>query len=83
MHLILGHPIEQINKFILNLSYRGIARLKQHCVKQAEAVTPHILIQIGFVLNLSDKSDIVFWCLFLFAFFLLARKSNLVPASKK
>ena len=82
MHLILGHPVEQINTFILNLSYRGIARLKQHCVKQAEAVTPHILVQIGFVLNLSDKSDIVFWCLFLFAFFLLARKSNLVPASK-
>ena len=26
--------------------------------------------------------DVVYWCLFLFAFFLFARKSNLVPTSK-
>ena len=33
------------------------------------------------VLDLSIKSDVVYWCLFLFAFFLFARKSNLVPDS--
>lgn len=82
IHLILGYSVDQINKFILNLSLRGMARLKPHCVKQAEAMTPDILLQIGCILDLSNKSDIVFWCLFLFAFFLLARKSNLVPASK-
>jgi hypothetical protein len=32
-------------------------------------------------LDLYDPSDCVFWCIFLFAFFLMSRKSNLVPDS--
>ena len=82
MHLILGFPVEQINSFVLNLSLRGLTRVKMHCVKKAEAITPETLLQISSVLNLEDDSDKVFWCLFLFAFFLLARKSNLVPTSQ-
>lgn len=83
MHLMMGSSVDHINKFILNLSFKGIAKLNPHCVKQAEAMTPEILIQISKVLNFSDKSDLVYWCLFLFAFFLLARKSNLVPTTAK
>ena len=71
MHLLLGYTIEQINSFLINLNLKGIARLNPHCVKQARAITPDILL------------DCTFWCLFLFAFFLFARKSNLVPTTKK
>lgn len=46
-------------------------------------MTPDILLKISKVLDFTSKFDMVFWCLFLFAFFLLARKSNLVPTSKK
>ena len=35
------------------------------------------------MLNFSSHTDCTFWCLFLFAFFLFARKSNLVPTTKK
>ena len=45
-------------------------------------MTPEILLRISSILNFEDGNDIVFWCLFLFAFFLLGRKSNLVPASR-
>jgi hypothetical protein len=32
-------------------------------------------------LDLYDPSDCVFWCIFLFAFFFMLKKSNLVPDS--
>ena len=83
MHLLLGYTIEQINSFLINLSLKGIARLNPHCVKQARAITPDILLEFSSVLNFSSHTDCTFWCLFLFAFFLFARKSNLVPTTKK
>ena len=59
-----------------------MATIKLHCVKKAQAITSEILIRISSILNFEDGNDIVFWCLFLFAFFLLALKSNLIPASR-
>ena len=50
-------------------------------LKKAKPITPEILMSIHEVLDFSIKSDVVYWCLFLFAFFLFARKSNLVPDS--
>jgi len=34
-------------------------------------------------MNFNRSIDVTYWCLFLFAFFLLRRKSNLVPVSAK
>ena len=79
VHLLLGFTLDDINQFILNLSLKGLERLKGHCVKQAEPMTPELLARIYYVLDMTDANDMVYWCLFLFAFFLVARKSNLVP----
>ena len=78
----MGFSIEH-NKFILNLSLKGIAELNPHRIRQAEGMTPAILFKISSVLDISSSVDSVYWCLFLFAFFLLARKSNLVPTTKE
>ena len=43
IHLLLGFPSEHINKFILNLSLKGIAKLNTHWIRQAEVMTPAIL----------------------------------------
>ena len=83
MHHVLGYSVEHINNFLINLGLRGIARLKPYCIKQAYATTPEHLIQMSTFLDLIDPSDSVYWCLFLFAFFLFARKSNLVPTTRK
>lgn len=83
MHLLLGYSIDQINGFLLNLSLKGIARLHPYCVKQAKAITPDILLEFSTMLNFSSHTDSAFWCLFLFAFFLFARKSNLVPTTRQ
>ena len=44
MHYLLGYSTSQINEFLVNLSLRGIERIKLHLVKQAKAITPEILI---------------------------------------
>lgn len=82
MHILLGYSVEHINQFILNLSLKGIAKLNPYCLKRAHPITPQILLKIAELMNFENKTDLVYWCLFLFAFFFLARKSNLVPTSK-
>ena len=83
MHYILGFSTDKINDFLLNLSLKGIARLHPHCIQQAHVITPTMLSQMSSHMNLTAKIDIVYWCLFLFAFYLFARKSNLVPTTKR
>ena len=83
MHYILGYATDKINDFLLNLSLKGIARLKPHCVQQALPISPDMLVQMSSFMDLSEPNDTVYWCLFLFAFYLFARKSNLVPTTKK
>ena len=73
MHLLLGYTIDHVNNFLINLSLKGLTRLKQHCVKQAEPITPLILSKIYNILNMENADDTVYWCLFLLAFFLVAR----------
>ena len=82
MNVILGYSADHLNSFIINLGLKGIAREHPHCVRQAEQITPNILLEIFSVLEMSKSENVVYWCLFLFAFFLFARKSNLVPTVK-
>lgn len=53
MHLLLGYPVDHMNKFILNLSLKGIAKLNPYCIKHAECMTTDVLLTISKVLNLS------------------------------
>ena len=69
MHYLLGYSGDYINDFLINLGLQGIARLNPHCVKQAEPVTPEILLKLASHLDFSNTTDKVFW--FFFAFFCL------------
>ena len=81
-HNILGFSTDHINNYLVNLSLKGLERLNPHAVKRAEPITLAILGQIYDSLDFSRADNHVFWCLFLFAFYLVARKSNLVPTTK-
>ena len=83
MHYLLGYSVDHINGFLINLGLRGIARTNPYCIRQAHAITPDHLLQMATFLDFTKPIDLVYWCLFLFAFFLFARKSNLVPSSRK
>ena len=82
MHALLGCGFDHINEYLLNLSLKGLSRLKPHRIKRAEPMTISILYAIHDVLDFSNDDDIVYWCCMIWAFFMLARKSNLVPTTK-
>lgn len=81
-HNILGYSTEHINNYLVTLSLKGLERLHPHVVKRAEPITLEILQQIYDSFDFSCADNVVYWCLFLFAFYLVARKSNLVPTTK-
>lgn len=85
LHSILNINTSHIRNHEINLVIRGISRNNPHHIKQAEPITPQILIDndIYKEIDHNDPVHVTHWCLFLFAFFLMARKSNLVPNSSR
>ena len=67
----------------MRLVLKGLARDNPHCPKQACPITPEMLLSFHQLLELNNTYDATIWCLLLTAFFLLIRKSNLVPNSAK
>lgn len=82
MHYILGYSTDRINEFLLILSLKGIARSHPNCVQQAHVITSAMLVLMSSLMDLTDATDLVYGCLFSFAFYLFSRKSNLVPTTK-
>jgi hypothetical protein len=83
LHLYLDDDYPKFDEFQLKLTLKGLARMNPHCPKQALPITPQILLRIFELLDILKPYDATFWCLFLHAFFLMFRKSNLVPNSVK
>lgn len=78
LHLLLDLPFNHFDTFYYRLFIKGLKRCNPSSVKAALPITPDILIKIRTKLDFRDKNNYTFWCLFLFAFFLMSRKSNLV-----
>ncbi len=82
LHLWFGYDTDQFHHFSVNMLFKGLTRLKRHMPNQALPITLDILCDFHRLLNLQSPQDQVYWVLFLLAFFLMARKSNLVPDSR-
>ena len=82
LHKILQKDFRTFSSFSLRLALQGIKRTRHHVVKQAEPITPKILMKMHDKLDFDQELDRVFWACSLVAFFLLFRKSNLVPVKK-
>lgn len=83
LHQVLDVKYPSDNMFQLTLVMRGLARSHPHLPQKALPVTPQILRDMFKALDVSSAVDATYWCLFLFMFFLMARKSNMVPVSVK
>lgn len=83
LHLFLGTQCPDLSEFHLKLVLKGIARSNPHCTHQAWPITPSILLEFYSLFDFTTAEDTTFWCLFIFAFFLMCRKSNLVPDTIK
>ena len=65
---------KQMQMFIM-----GLKRVMQHAIKQAEPITPHILLRMSKVVNYRDRVEVIAWTATLLGFYMFLRKSNLVP----
>ena len=77
----MGFPIKAFFTFKLGITLRGIDRACTHVTKQARPMTPELLISIYHRLDMEDFNDAIFWLTCIMAFFLLLRKSNLLPTT--
>ena len=57
----------------------GLKATMPHAVKQAEPVTPEILVTLSRVVNYTDTVEVIAWTGLLLGFYMFLRKSNLVP----
>ena len=58
---------------------QGLKRVLVHALKQAEPMTPELLLKISKVVNFRDDVDMVAWTATLLGFYMFMRSSNLVP----
>ena len=82
LHLYTGHNCPKFNNFQISLVLKGVARMNPHTPKRVLPITPTILLQIHSLLSKNDSFEASIWCAFIFGFFLMARKSNLVPKTE-
>ena len=80
LHTLLALPFPATGSE-LRLVLGGIQRLKSRPPRQASLITLSLLKDIFSLLDLTQPTDSVFGCLFLMAFYILARKSNLMASS--
>ena len=82
LHKLLNYSTESFSNHNFKLTIRGLRRTCTHQPQQAEPMTLSLLSQIHTTLDWGQEKDRVFWACSLVAFFLLFRKSNLVPDKK-
>ena len=75
----MGQAIPDINDKQMRMFMTGLKRIMPHAVKQAEPITPEILVKLSKVVNFKDPVEMVAWTAVLLGFYLFLRKSNLVP----
>ena len=83
LHSMLEVPFPSLSSISVRLTIKGISKILSHIPQQAAPITPQLLLQIYNVLDVSLPLHSVIWTLFLFMFFLFARKSQFIPNSLK
>ena len=81
LHQLFGFPPPESSDYLFQLTVSGIRHDKAHMVKQAYPVTPEIMAAISMLVEINDKEQLSAWITLLMGFYLLFRKSNLVPDS--
>ena len=83
LHLALKLSVTSFEDTAFKWTMQGIQRMSTHISKQAKPITPEILLKIHAKLDFQKIEDAVFWLVCLLAFYLLFRKSNLLPTTTR
>ena len=76
---LLGLEVPDVNDKQIKMFTAGLKRVMAHAIKQAEPITPELLLKMSRVVNYTDQVEMVSWVGMLLGFYMFLRKSNLVP----
>ena len=76
---LLGIEVPDVNDRQMKMFTAGLKRIMPHAVKQAEPVTPELLLRLSKVVNYRDQVEMVAWMGLLLGFYMFLHKSSLVP----
>ena len=76
---LLGLQVPDSAEKQMKMFITGLKRAMPHSIKQAEPITPTLLLKLSKVVNYRDQVEMVAWTAVLLSFYLFLRKSNLVP----
>ena len=79
LQALKGMSVPDLYDITIKLLLKGLQNMAGHVLKQAEAMTPVLLYEISKKVKYSDPREMVSFVACLVAFFLMLRKSNLVP----
>ena len=82
-HKLLGFQAPDTGEFITRLVLKGLRLELARPIKQAEPITPKILVQIFYRVDFTYEEQLTAWVVVLYGFHMLLRKSNLVPDTQK
>ena len=82
VHILLRTEPPSFADIEVRITLLGLNKTLLNPVKQAQPITPEIMLDIVSFLDLSKRTDLAFWGVIVVGFFTFFRKSNLIPDSK-
>ena len=82
LHALKGFKNVDLYDITLKLCLKGLVNLSDHVIRRAEAMTPQLLFKISKLVDRTNKRQVACFTAILMGFFLLLRKSNMVPDSR-
>ena len=76
---LLGLQVPDVQDRQMKMFIAGLKRAMPHAIKQAEPVTPELLVKLSKVVNFTNQVEMVAWTGLLLGFYMFLRRSNLVP----
>ena len=76
---LMGLEVPDTNDRQMKMFTIGLKRIMPHAVKQAEPITPELLVSLCKVVNFKGQVEMVAWTGVLLGLYMFLRKSNLVP----
>ena len=82
VHILFRVEPPSLADIEVHITLLGLNKTMLCPVKQAKPITPEIMLDMVTFLDLTKRSDLVFWSVVVVGFFSFFRKSNLIPDTK-
>ena len=82
IHILMRVAPPSTANIEVRMTVLGLNKCMAAPVRQAQPITPEIMLDMVTFLDLSKREDVVFWSVVVIGFLTFFRKSNLIPDAK-